>query len=508
MKYLDNVFIEMENINKVFPGTVANDDISIKVKKGEVISLLGENGAGKTTLMKILYGMYKADRGEIKIDGKKVNINSPQKAKKLGIGMIHQHFTLVPVHTVLENVLLQLNESYAPKYVENKIKEIGNKYELVVDPSALINELPVGFQQRVEIIKALLGNSKLLIMDEPTAVLTPQETEKLFKFINEFKSEGNSVIFITHKLNEVMEISDRIIVLRDGKKVGSINKKDADREKLTQMMIGREFDFEVKKNEATIGKKIIEVDNVSIVGETGNQILNNISLNISAGEIFGVAGVSGNGQEELADAIAGLKKISNGDIRLMGKSIVNLNIREIINSGVGYIPADRHKVGLVLEMTVEENLILKSTYGQKYFNKYKLLKSKKLKIDTEKKINKFNIKVSTSKALVHSLSGGNQQKVVVAREVTLGDKLLIASQPTRGLDFGAAAYVKRTLEKEKSKGKAILLISNELSEIMELSDKIGVIYEGEILDIFDRNEADLKKIGLLMTGVRGESFEK
>jgi simple sugar transport system ATP-binding protein len=508
MRHSKNLFIEMKNIKKVFPGTIANNNVSIKVHKGEVISLLGENGAGKTTLMKILYGMYKADYGEIKINGEKVNISSPQKAKELGIGMIHQHFTLVPVHTVLENVMLQMNEAYNPKSIKEKIKIIGNKYQLKVDPKAVINELPVGFQQRVEIIKALLGSSKLLIMDEPTAVLTPQETDKLFNFIREFKKEGNSVIFITHKLNEVMEISDRVVVLRDGKKIDSITKNEADKDTLTKMMIGREFDFEVKKNRTEIGEKILEVDNISLVGEKGNRILNNLSLDVKAGEIFGVAGVSGNGQEELADALTGQRDISAGDIRLKGKSIANLKSREILNIGVGYIPADRQKVGLVLDMTVEENLILKSTYDSRYFNKYAVLKSRELREDANQKIQNFNIKVSSPEASAHSLSGGNQQKVVVAREVTIGKKMLVASQPTRGLDFGAACYVKETLESEKSKGKAILLISNELSEIMELSDRIGVIYEGEILDVFEKNEVDINKIGLLMTGVRGDSVEK
>lgn len=507
MKASNEVLVEMKNIKKVFPGTIANDNISLEVKKGEVVSLLGENGAGKTTLMKILYGMYNADEGEIAVEGQSANISSPQKAKELGIGMIHQHFTLVPVHSVLENVMLQINDSYKPELIKNRILELGDKYELKVNPLALVSDLPVGFQQRVEIIKALLGNSRLLIMDEPTAVLTPQETDKLFNFIREFKAEGNSVIFITHKLNEVMEISDRIVVLRDGKKIGSILREDADKNKLTQMMIGRNFDFKVEHSKSDIGGKVLDVNNVSLIGEKGNKVLNNLSINIRAGEIYGVAGVSGNGQKELADAIAGLRKISGGDIKLEGRSIKDLNAQEILNMGVGYIPSDRHKLGLVLDMSVEENLILKSTYDKNYF-KYSFLRGENLLRDAEEKIQKFDIKVSSPEASAHSLSGGNQQKVVVAREVTIGEKLLIASQPTRGLDFGAAAYVKETLEEQKRSGKAVLLFSNELSEIMELSDRIGVMYEGEILDTFDKEEADINKIGLLMTGVRGEAVEK
>lgn len=503
MQINEKTFVEMKNIKKVFPGVIANDDISLSIDKGEVISLLGENGAGKTTLMKILYGMHQADQGKIFIEGREEKISSPHKARELGIGMIHQHFTLVPVNTVVENVMLPLNGKYQPDKIKKKINDLGEKYGLKVDPNAIINNLPVGFQQRVEIIKALIGNSKLLIMDEPTAVLTPQETEKLFDFIREYKSEGNSVIFITHKLNEVMAISDRIVVLRDGKMIGSISKAEADKKRLTKMMVGRDFDFGVEKSEAEAGKEILEVKNISLTSKKRGQLLNKLSLNVRAGEIFGVAGVSGNGQEELAEVIAGLRKIDEGDIILDGEPIKDLSVNEIIAKGVGYIPADRHRVGLVLDMTLEENLILKSTYNSDYY-KNLLFDKKSLEENAKTKITDFDIKTSTSKASARSLSGGNQQKVIIAREVAVGNKLLIASQPTRGLDFGAADYVKKTLESEKKKGKAILLFSNELSEIMELSDRIGVIYEGQILETFERKDAEINRIGLLMTGVRGE----
>jgi len=499
----EKVLIEMKNIKKVFPGVIANDDISLKINKGEVVSLLGENGAGKTTLMKILYGMHQADAGSILVEKNKVKIDSPHQARELGIGMIHQHFTLVPVNTVVENVMLPLKGKYQPEKIKKKIDELGKKYGLEVEAEAVINDLPVGFQQRVEIIKALIGNSRLLIMDEPTAVLTPQETNKLFDFIREFRAEGNSVIFITHKLNEVMEISDRIVVLRDGKKIGSIAKNEADKKRLTKMMIGRDFDFGIEKKEAKNGEKILEVKDLSLSTKKREKILNKLSLTIKAGEIFGIAGVSGNGQEELAEVIAGLRKIDQGDIILDGQSIKNDSVKEIVDKGVGYIPADRHRVGLVLDMNLEENLILKSTYNSDYY-KYLFFNKKVLAEKAAKKVKDFDIKTASTKAAARSLSGGNQQKAIIAREVAVGRKLLIASQPTRGLDFGAADYVKKTLEAEKRNGKAILLFFFYLSEIMELSDRIGVIYEGEILETFARENAEIDEIGLLMTGVRGE----
>ena len=500
----EKALIEMKNIKKVFPGVIANDDISLKINKGEVVSLLGENGAGKTTLMKILYGMHQADAGTILVEGKKADLDSPHQARKLGIGMIHQHFTLVPVNTVVENVMLPLKGKYQPEKIKDKIINLGHKYGLEVEPEAVINDLPVGFQQRVEIIKALIGNSRLLIMDEPTAVLTPQETNKLFDFIREFKSEGNSVIFITHKLNEVMEISDRIVVLRDGRKIGSIAKTEADKKRLTKMMIGRDFDFGIEKTDTKNGNKILELKNIVLSTKKREKILNNLSLTINQGEIFGVAGVSGNGQEELAEVTAGLRKIDQGDIILDGQSIKSNSVKERVDKGVGYIPSDRHRVGLVLDMTLEENLILKSTYNKEFYNNI-FFNKKVLTANAEEKVKDFDIKTASTKAAARSLSGGNQQKAIIAREVAVGKKLLIAAQPTRGLDFGAADYVKKTLEKEKRKGKAILLFSNELSEIMELSDRIGVIYEGEILETFAREDAEIDEIGLLMTGVRGEA---
>ena len=497
------IFATMNNITKIFPGVIANNEVDLTIKKGEVLSLLGENGAGKTTLMKILYGMHQADKGDIYVKGKKVNINSPQKAMELGIGMIHQHFTLVPVQTVAENILLTLKEPFNLKKIANKINQIGEKYELEVDPYAIIREMPVGHQQRVEIIKAIMGKTELLIMDEPTAVLTPQETEKLFKFVQEYRAEGNSVIFITHKLNEVMEISDRVAVLRDGEKVGDLDIKEASERKLTKMMVGREFDLKVAEASKAISDELLKIDSISVKGSKGNEIIKNLSLNIKAGEIYGLAGVSGNGQIELAEAIIGLRRVEKGIISLDNSDITNEAVINSIKNGIGYIPADRQREGLVLDMTVEENMILKSTYDQEIVNRGWLNKKKISEIAINK-IKDYNIKTSSKNATVRSLSGGNQQKVVISRELSIGDKLLIAMQPTRGLDLGAANYVRESLIKERDEGKAILLISNELSEILELSDRIGVIYEGEVLDEFDKAEADLDQIGLLMTGIRGD----
>lgn len=498
------IFASMNNITKIFPGVIANNDIDLTIKRGEVLSLLGENGAGKTTLMKILYGMHQADQGEISVKGKKVKINSPQKAMELGIGMIHQHFTLVPVQSVAENILLTLDEPYNLDKVADRITKIGEKYELEVDPYAIIKDMPVGHQQRVEIIKAIMGDTELLIMDEPTAVLTPQETDKLFRFVREYRAEGNSVIFITHKLNEVMEISDRVVVLRDGEKVGVLDIAEATERKLTKMMVGREFDLKVAEASDTIGEEVLKINNISVKSDKGNQIINDLSLKIKAGEIYGLAGVSGNGQIDLAEAIIGFRNIDKGEIFLGNKNITNEAVIDSIINGIGYIPADRQREGLVLDMTVEENIVLKSLHDSTIVKKGWLNKNRISEI-ANNKIQDYSIKTSSKNAKVRALSGGNQQKVVISRELSIGDKLLIAVQPTRGLDLGAANYVRESLIKERDEGKAILLISNELSEILELSDRIGVIYEGEILDEFDKGEANVDKIGLLMTGIRGDS---
>ncbi len=496
--------ITLKNITKYFPGTIANDHIDLTLAGGEVLALFGENGAGKTTLMSILYGLYQPDEGEIFVNGEQVKIRSPHDAMGYGIGMIHQHFTLVPVHTVVENIILGTEQAYL-KYLNieekvKKIEKIGNKYGLKVDPFSIIRQLPVGMQQRVEILKALYRKAQILIMDEPTSVLTPQETEKLFNFIHDFKAKGHSVIFISHKLNEVMEIADRITVLRDGKIVGNVLRQEASESQLTHMMIGR--DLVIPKTKSSIHPKseMLKIKNLTIMGDKHNKAIEDLSFTVQEGEIFGIAGVSGNGQEELAQALCGLRKVKSGQITLSDEDITNKDVLSIIHQGVGYIPADRHKEGLVLDMSIEENLFLKD-HSNPTFLHYGFLNHNKIQKNARNLMRNFEIKAASSTSKVMTLSGGNQQKVAVAREVNVGSKLLVAVQPTRGLDLGAVEYVHKTLLKEKKEGKAILLISTELSEIMTLSDRIGVIFRGKFLKIVQRKDAKVDEIGLLMAGI-------
>jgi len=506
MNNVKEAAVELKGIRKCFPGTVANDRIDLEVGKGEVLALLGENGAGKTTLMRILYGMYQADAGEILIDGKPVTINSPHDAMNLGIGMIHQHFTLVPVHSVVENVMLGLDGPYDPAKVAQEITDLGRRYGLEVDPHAVVRLLPVGMQQRVEILKALIRGARILIMDEPTAVLTPRETNKLFDFVREFRAGGNSVIFITHKLNEVMDIADRITVLRAGRTVGSIRREEASERTLARMMVGRDLELTSGHPAQDVGDVILDVDSISVVGSKGNRVIDGLAFEIRAGEILGIAGVSGNGQEELAEVLCGLRKVEKGDIRVAGKSITNRDPLAVIAEGVGYIPSDRQKDGLVLDMTVAENLVLKG-WSDAQFTSRCFLNMDAIEHNAEQQINEFSIKTPSVFTRAKALSGGNQQKVVVAREIAIASKLLVAVQPTRGLDLGATDYVHRVLLRERDDGKAVLLISTELQEIMSLSDRIGVMYRGSLLKVFSRENADIGEIGLLMTGVRGESNE-
>lgn len=501
--------VELIGITKYFPGTIANHDVYLKIKKGEVVALLGENGAGKSTLMKILYGMYQPDSGSIKVNGKDVKIRSPQDAMALGIGMIHQHFTLVPVHTVVENVLLGAGaEDKGRASVSEAVKEIermGKAYDLEVDPFAFVRQLAVGMQQRVEILKALYRGAQTLIMDEPTAVLTPQNTERLFSFIRDFREAGHSVIFITHKLNEVLDIADRIVVLRSGNVVGELLRSEASERELAQMMVGREvadLSSEVKAQEKDVHKKesILRVENIKVKGDRGHWAVDSLSMNIDGGEIFGIAGVSGNGQEELAEALCGLRAVSEGQIILRDNSLVGKSVHDLIHEGIGYIPADRHREGLVLDMSVEENLILKR-FSSSEFASRGVLSEKNIQLYAQKIIEDYAIKTPSSATKAKALSGGNQQKIVIARELGIASSLLVAVQPTRGLDLGAADYVHRALLNVRNEGQAVLLISTELSEVLTLSDRIGVMYRGRILKVFRREEADIEEIGLLMVGV-------
>jgi len=511
----DDVVVELSGISKFFPGVLALDKVDLTVKRGEVLALLGENGAGKSTLMRILYGMYKPDEGEIKINGKIANIESPKDAMELGIGMIHQHFTLVPVHSVVENVMLGTitdpRRSFSVEETAKEIEKLGEMYGIKVDPFATVNQLPVEMQQRVEIIKALYRGAKVLIMDEPTAVLTPQSTEMLFNFIRDFRRQGNSVIFISHKLNEVLEIADRIVVLRSGRVTGEIPRQDATEEELAVMMVGRELsNLEIRSiNNVSLDKKepILAIKDLKIKGDLGHWAVDSLNLEIFAGEIHGIAGVSGNGQDELAEALYGLRPISEGNIYLnihhKNISLVNEPTRRIIDYGVGYIPADRHKEGLVLDMSIQENLIIKN-FDTPSFSRRGILQNDAIRQYATRTIENFAIKTPSPDTLVRYLSGGNQQKIVIAREIATAKYLLIAVQPTRGLDIASTNYVHQMLLKARNEGKGVLLISTELSEILSLSDRFSVIYRGRILKTLDRRDVNIDEIGLLMMGVTTE----
>jgi len=506
MEDVSGFAVALRGITKVYPGTVANDHIDLEVREGEVLALLGENGAGKTTLMRILYGMVQADEGTLFVGGKPVAIRSPHDAMALGIGMIHQHFTLVPVHTVTENLMLGLEGPYDPRRVAGEIRALGKRYGLEVDPDATVRSLPVGMQQRVEILKALIRRARILIMDEPTAVLTPQETERLFDFIREFRAEGNSVIFISHKLNEVLAIADRVSVLRDGRVVGSLPAAEATERSLARLMVGRDLELVSGRPPERLGETVLSVRDLSVRGDRGIRIIQGLSFEIRAGEILGIAGVSGNGQEELAEALCGLRAVEDGQILLDGAPVENRGVGALLAGGVGYIPADRHAEGLVLDMSVEENLILKES-SRPEFSSRGFLRREEIGENGRRGIRAFAIKTPSGATRVKALSGGNQQKVVIAREIRIGTRLLVAVQPTRGLDLGAADTVHQVLLRERDQGKAILLISTELPEVLNLSDRVGVMYGGSLLRILPRGAARVEEIGLLMAGVGGESHE-
>ncbi len=496
--------LALKGITKAFPGVLANSDVTISVGEGEVRALLGENGAGKSTLVKILYGLYQPDSGSIEVDGRTVSIRSPRDAMTLGIGMIHQHFTLVPVHTVWENVVLGLvpddGKPLSRDAAAAEIDALGKKYGLEVDPFARIDQLSVGMQQKVEILKALYRRARILVLDEPTAVLTPGEAENLFSFLREFRTSGNTVLFITHKLAEVFAVADSVTVLRGGRNAGDFRVSDASESDLVTCMVGRELVLTEGKPAGSPGNVVLDVRALSILGDRGNRVVDTLSLSVREGEILGIAGVSGNGQEELADVLCGLRIPESGEVLLDGRSIRSGVPEAAFQAGTGYIPADRHREGLVLDMTVEENLILKNLSA---YSRFGFLRTKKVRENAERLINQFGIKTPSPAAKVKGLSGGNQQKIVAAREIEAGSRLLVAVQPTRGLDLGAADHVHRTLLDERDRGKAVFLVSTELSEVLKLSDRIAVIFRGRILGEFKRNEASVEKIGMLLAGGMG-----
>lgn len=498
--------LELRGVTKSFPGVLANDHIDLTLNEGEILALLGENGAGKTTLMNILYGLYSPDEGEIFIRGQKVTIRSPHDAIARGIGMVHQHFMLIPVFTVTENVMLG-NESVKGgiildrAVVAERIREISKRFGLKVNPDAHVEDLSVGAQQRVEIIKVLYREADILIFDEPTAVLTPQEVDDLFQVIHSLVEQGKSLIFITHKLNEVMAIADRIMVLRNGKLVGTTTPDQATEASLASMMVGREVLLEVEKEAQKPGEVVLEVKDLHVRDDRHLLAVKGVSFQVKAGEILGVAGVQGNGQTELVEALTGLRKVEDGRVTVLGHDTTTASPREITEVGSAHVPEDRLRDGLVLTLSVADNLVL-NTYYQPPFSKGMSLKREEINKAAEMRVEQFDVRTPSISVPVSNLSGGNQQKVIVAREFSRPIKLLIASQPTRGLDVGSIEYIHRRIIEKRDEGCAVLLVSPELEEVMSLSDRIAVVFEGKILDIMPAQQATREKLGLLMAGVQ------
>jgi general nucleoside transport system ATP-binding protein len=499
--------LEMRGISKRFPGVLANDRVDFDVKYGEVHALLGENGAGKSTLMKILYGLYHPDEGEILLNGKPVTIASPTDAINLGIGMIHQHFMLVQTLTVAENVALGLSSSRGLltdlDRVSKRILELADIYGLRIDPEAYIWQLSVGQQQRVEIIKALYRGAALLILDEPTAVLTPQEVDELFVIMRQMVKDGYALIFISHKLHEVVEISHRVTVLRDGRKIGTRPTSETTKQDLANWMVGREVAFASDRGAVKRGEVRLELENITCGSDRGTPGLRDISLAIYSGEILGIAGVSGNGQRELAEVITGLRKNTSGRVRLEGEDVTALQAGELIDRMLSYIPEERMRDGIIKEFTVAENMILREHDKQPY-SRSGFLNLRAISSRADELIKKFQVKTPSRDILAKNLSGGNIQKVVLAREISRNPRVIIAAQPTRGLDVGATEYVRQQLIEQRRQGVAILLISEDLDEILALSDRIAVLYEGQIMDVVSRENATPEKLGLLMAGVHLE----
>lgn len=497
--------LELKGITKRFPGVLANDHIDLTLNKGEILVLLGENGAGKSTLMNILYGLYQPTEGEIWVDGKKIEVHSPTDSINVGVGMVHQHFMLIPVFTVTENVMLGDEATKAggfldPDTAAKKIEEISTQYNLAVDPSSLVKDLPVGVQQRVEIIKLLYREADILIFDEPTAVLTPQEADELFIIMRELVKQGKSIIFITHKLREVLDVSDRIMVIRRGKIVGETTPKEADQNKLAAMMVGRAVQLDLEKAPAKLGDVVLDVKDLTVTDQQKQVTVDNVSLNVRGGEILGIAGVQGNGQTELVEAITGLRKAVSGQIDMLGKDITNATPRHITELGVAHVPEDRQKDGLVLNFPIFENMVL-CTYYKPPFAKGVNLDYEKIQKNADQLIEDFDVRTPGAHTPVGSLSGGNQQKVIIARELSRPIDFLVASQPTRGLDVGSIEYIHNRIVEKRDEGCAVMLVSPELDEIMKLSDRIAVMYRGKIIAVLDADKVTKEEVGLWMAGI-------
>jgi len=501
--------LELRGITKQFPGVLANDHIDLALEQGEIHALLGENGAGKTTLMNILYGLYQPDEGEIIVKGKPVKINSPTDAISAGIGMVHQHFMLVPVFTVTENVILgdedvRFGEILDRRSASAKIRQLSEQYSLEVDPNSYVKDIPVGVQQRVEIIKLLYREADILILDEPTAVLTPQEIEGLFRIMRTLVEQGKSIIFITHKLKEVLEIADRITVIRRGKVIGSTTPQEADELKLAQMMVGRDVQLDVEKEEARPGEAVLQIENLTVLDDLFNVAVDDISFEVRSGEILGIAGVQGNGQTELVEALTGLRSVTSGEISLLEHEIANSSPRKITELGCAHVPEDRQEDGLILDFPVADNLVL-NTYYQPPFSKGPVLQENVIQETANQLIKQFDIRTPNAFVEAGSLSGGNQQKVIVAREFSRPIKFLVASQPTRGLDVGSIEYIHHRIVQKRDEGCAVLLVSTELDEIMGLADRIAVMYRGKIISILPAKGATKEDVGLLMAGIQPET---
>ncbi|KAF0226602.1 MAG: simple sugar transport system ATP-binding protein [Erysipelotrichaceae bacterium] len=502
--------IEMLNITKIFPGIVANDKINFQVKKGEIHALLGENGAGKSTLMSVLFGLYHAEEGTIKVEGKEVKIHNPNIAKDLGIGMVHQHFKLVHNFTVLENVVLGVepikNGQLYLKDARAKVLEISKKYNLYIEPDAIIQDITVGMQQRVEILKMLYRENNILIFDEPTAVLTPQEIVELMKIMRNLASEGKSIIFITHKLNEIKAVANRVTILRKGRSIATVDVKSTSVEELSEMMVGRKVIFNIEKQAQNLGKPILEVKDLVVKSNRHHKnAINHVGFKVHRGEILCVAGIEGNGQTDLVYALTGLTKVESGTITYKGKDITHQKVRTRSIDGISHIPEDRHKHGLVLDYTLAENLILQ-TYFKEEFQSHGFLKFDNITNHADALIKQFDIRSGEgAESSTRSMSGGNQQKTIIAREIDKDPDLLIAVQPTRGLDVGAIEYIHNQLIKQRDNGKAVLLISLELNEVMNISDRIIVIYEGEIVGEVDPKTVTEQELGLYMAGSKREN---
>lgn len=511
---MENYIIEMLNITKEFPGIIANDNVTLRLRKGEIHALLGENGAGKSTLMSVLFGLYQPEKGEIRKNGQVVHIDNPNDANRLGIGMVHQHFKLVENFSVLDNIILGVettkNGFLQKAEARKRVKELSEKYGLQVDIDATVENITVGMQQKTEILKMLYRENEILIFDEPTAVLTPQEINELMTIMKGLAKEGRSILFITHKLNEIMEVADRCTVLRKGKYIGTVDIADTTKVELSRMMVGRDVSLEVSKSPATPGENIMTVTDLTVASGTHKKVnaVKNISFNVRAGEIVGIAGIDGNGQSELVHAITGLVKPKSGRIELCGTDISKASVRKRSKTGMSHIPEDRHKHGLVLDFTLKENMVLQR-YWERDFEKLGFIKNDEVKAYSDRLIERFDVRSGEgSNSIARSMSGGNQQKAIVAREMDKEHKLLVAVQPTRGLDVGAIEFIHKQLVEERDAGKAVLLVSYELEEVMTVPDRLLVMYEGKIVGELDPKQITVEELGLYMAGSKRNTGEE